>query len=228
VASAIEPFPATPRTTLRRKPERGSHDRQVIEQILDEAIFCHVGFVVDGQPYVIPTLHARVGSSLYLHGAKGNRMLRHLADGSAACVTVTLLDGLVLARSARRHSVNYRSVVVLGTAAEVTEPREKLAVLEAVVEHVVPGRWRDVRVPSEQELAATRVLRLSIDEASAKVRSGPPLDDEADLGLGCWAGEVPLGLAAEKPIADPRLRDPALAPPSYAVEYRRPRRGAAR
>jgi hypothetical protein len=212
----------TERTRLRRLPERASYEREVIDAILDEALVCHVGFVVDGQPYVIPTIHCRVEDRLYVHGSAASRMLRTLGTGPAVCVTVTLLDGLVLARSAFHHSVNYRSVVVLGTATEVTDPGERLSALRAIVEHVVPERWKDVRAPSTQELKATTVLRIALDEVSAKVRTGWPRDDEEDLGLGCWAGVVPLTLTPGVPVPDPRL-DAAIEVPAYAAAYRRRR-----
>ena len=199
-------FPApSERTTVRRLPLRGAYDPSFVAAVLDEALLCHVGFVVDGQPYVIPTIHARVEDRLYIHGSAASRMLRRLAEGVDVCVTVTLLDGLVLARSAFHHSMNYRSVVVLGRAAEVVDPAEKLAALTGIVEHVVPGRNGDVRAPNENELRATSLLRLSLGEASAKVRTGPPLDDEEDYALPCWAGVIPLGLTAGAPVPDPRL-----------------------
>lgn len=194
----------------------------MVEAILDEGLFCHVGFTVDGQPYVIPTIYARVGDRLYIHGSTVSRMLRSLREGVPVCVTVTLLDGLVLARSAFHHSLNYRSVVILGTAVEVTDPAEKLAALKAVVEHVVPNRWEDVRWPTEQELKATMVLRLPLEEVSAKIRTGSPLDDEEDYQLGCWAGESPLRLIPQAPIPDPRL-DPQVALPAYVRGYCRQR-----
>src|SRR5213594_2781402 len=178
----------TPRTRVRRLPNRASYDRTTIHAILDEGLVCHLGFVHDGQPFVLPTTYARVDDALYLHGSAASRMLRGLRDGIPVCVTVTLLDGLVYARSAFHHSMNYRSVVILGTATEVREPAERLAALEAIVEHVVPGRWHEVRPPSAQELKATMVLRVPIAEASAKVRTGGPLDDADDMGLPCWAG----------------------------------------
>ncbi len=208
------------RTTVRRLPARAAYERATIDAILDEAVFCHLGFVVEAQPYVIPTIHARVGDRLYLHGSAASRMLRTLAEGVPLCATATLLDGLVLARSAFHHSLNYRSVVILGTAAEVTEPAERLAALEAIVEHVVPGRWREVRRPSERELKLTKVLSLPIAEASAKVRTGGPLDDEEDLGWPCWAGVLPLGLVPLVPVPDARL--PAgIAVPATVARYRR-------
>lgn len=201
----------TSRTTLRRLPQRGRFDRDTVYSVLDEALVCHVGFVADGQPFVIPTIHARVGDRLYVHGSAASRMLRTVGGGVPVCVTVTLLDGLVLARSAFHHSMNYRSVVVLGRAEVVEEASEKWDALFAVVEHVAPGRWAEVREPTAKELAGTLVLRLPIDEASAKVRTGPPLDDEADYALDCWAGVLPLRLVPGPPEADPRL------PPGRAV-----------
>jgi len=215
-------FTPTARTTVRRRPNRASYDRATIEAILDEGLFCHVGFVVDDQLYVIPTIHARVGDWLYIHGSAASRMLRAVQGGIPICVTVTLLDGLVLARSAFKHSMNYRSVMILGSAVEVTERTEKLAALQAIVEHVVPHRWAEVRWPSEQELKATMVLKLPIEEVSAKIRSGPPLDEEEDYQLPCWAGEIPLQLLPQLPVSDPRL-GPAVLPPAYVRSYQRPR-----
>jgi len=206
---------------VRRRPARASYERDVIQAILDEGLVCHVGFVLDGQPFVIPTTYARVGDALYVHGAAASRMLRGLARRLPVCVTVTLLDGLVLARSAMHHSMNYRSVVVLGTATEVTDADEKRRALEALVEHVAPGRWPAVRPPSVAELAATAVLRLPVVEVSAKVRTGPPIDDADDLARPCWAGEVPLRLVALTPIDDPDLA-PGITPPP-AASYARGR-----
>src|SRR5713226_6809102 len=192
----------TPRTTLRRLPQRGHFDRPTVDAILDEALVCHVGFVVDAQPYVIPTIHARVGEVVYVHGSAASRMLKSLRGGIKVALTATLVDGLVLARSAFHHSMNYRSVVVLGTAEAVEDAKEKWDALHAIVEHVARGRWAEVREPSEKELAATLVLRLPIEEASAKVRTGPPLDDEEDYALECWAGVVPLRLTPGMPVPD--------------------------
>jgi nitroimidazol reductase NimA-like FMN-containing flavoprotein (pyridoxamine 5'-phosphate oxidase superfamily) len=192
----------TERTTIRRLPKRGHYDRATIEAILDEALLCHIGFVADGQPVVIPTIHARIGDTLYVHGSAASRMLRTLRDGVPACVTVTILDGLVLARSTFHHSMNYRSVVVFGTAREVTDREEKLRALEAIVEHVVPGRTREARAPNEKELVATMVLAMPIAEASAKIRTGPPLDDEEDYALPVWAGVIPMRLVTGEPIPD--------------------------
>lgn len=195
----------TERTRLRRRPTRGAYERDTLDAILDEALVCHVGFTHRGQPFVLPTTFARVGEQLYVHGAAASRMLRELREGVPVCVTVTLLDGLVLARSAFHHSMNYRSVVMLGVAIEVTEHAEKVMALQAVVEHMKPGRWAEVRPPTEKELRATMVLRLPIAEASAKIRTGGPLDDAEDMGWPCWAGHVPLRLAALPPVADGEL-----------------------
>ncbi len=214
----------TKRTTVRRIRERGVYDPRVIKAILDEALMCHVGFVDEGQPYVIPTIHARIDDRIYLHGSPGSRLLRCLGAGIPACVTVTLLDGLVLARSAFHHSMNYRSVVIVGRAEGVDEPGEKLLALQAIVEHVVPGRWDDARRPNEKELAATRVLSLSINEASAKVRSGPPSDDDQDYDLNVWAGLIPLELKPGPPEPDPRLAR-GVAVPAYVQSYARRKGG---
>jgi len=208
---------------VRRLPERGRYDRQTVESILDEGLVCHVGFVDGGQPFVVPSAYARLGDRLVIHGSAASRMVNVLAAGAPACVTVTLLDGLVLARSGFHHSMNYRSVVVLGAATEVTAPEEKRRALDAIVEHVVPGRVAAVRPPSEKELRATRVVALPLDEISAKVRTGPPKDDEADYTLGVWAGELPLGLGPLEPVADPRLAA-GLDPPPHVTGWRRERR----
>ena len=209
------------RTTVQRLPKRGVYDRETVYAILDEGLVCHVGFSVDGQPYVIPTAYCRIGDVLYVHGSAASRMLKALAGGVPACVTVTLLDGLVLARSAFHHSMNYRSAVVLGTARLVTAADEKSRALEAIVEHIVPGRGADARPPSANELLATSVLALPIEEGSAKVRTGPPLDDPEDMGLDVWAGVVPLRLSPQPLVSDPTLRE-GIAAPAYAREYRRP------
>jgi len=195
----------TPRTRLRRLPRRAAYDRATIDAILDEALIAHLGFVDDGQPYVIPTLQARVGDRVYVHGSAASRTLRALADGVPACLTVTLADGLVLARAAYHHSVNYRSVVVLGTARPVQDPDERRAALRAFTDKLVPGRWAEVRPPTSQELRGTAVLALELTEASAKVRTGPPGDDADDLARDVWAGVVPLRLRAGAPEPDPRL-----------------------
>jgi uncharacterized protein len=204
------------RTTVKRHPERGVYDRAAIDAILDEALICHVGFVHDDQPYVIPTIHARDGETLYLHGSPGSRMLRNLKQGIDVCVTATLLDGLVLARSVYHHSMNYRSAVVLGHAREVTDRSEKVHAMQCVVEHVVRGRWDDARRPSQGELDGTAILALGLDEASAKVRSGGPADDKRDLDLDVWAGVIPLTLEPRAPVADNDLPVPA-----YAERYTR-------
>jgi len=209
----------TDRTRLRRKADRGSHDRAVIEAILDEALICHVGFAVDGRPSVIPMIHARVDDRLYLHGAAGNHLLRALADGIEVCVTVTLLDGLVLARSAFHHSMNYRSVVIFGAAERVDDADEKLRAVEAVVEHVVPGRCGDTRPPTPEELRATLVVRIPISEASAKIRTGPPIEEPADLDLDHWAGELPLRLTPGTPVPDGDVRAPV---PDHVQAWARP------
>ena len=210
----------TERTTVRRLPKRGAYHRETINRILDEALICHVGFVIEGQPMVIPTIHTRIGDALYFHGSAASRMLRSLREGVPVCVTVTLLDGLVLARSAFHHSMNYRSVVVLGAAREVVDRKEKLRVLEAIVEHVMRGRTRDARGPNENELKSTMLVRLPLDEASAKIRTGPPLDDEEDYAMPIWAGVLPLTLTPSEPIADPRL-SAAIEVPDYVRAYRR-------
>ena len=211
----------TDRTRVRREPQRGRYDRETIDAILDAGLVCHLGFVQDGQPYVIPTGYGRAGDDLYLHGSAASRLVRTLAEGVPVCVTVTLLDGLVLARSAYHHSMNYRSVVVLGRAVEVTEERERLSALEIISEHIVRGRWADIRPPNPLELKATRVLWLPIEEASAKVRTGPPVDDEEDYGLPCWAGVLPFRIEVGPPLADPRLAA-GIAPPASVTGYRRP------
>lgn len=215
--NAIAP---TQRTTLIRRPERGAYDRSIVNAILDEALICHVGFAVDGQPFVLPTTHARIDDRLYIHGSVGGRMLRTLRRGAPICVTVTLIDGLVLARSAFHHSMNYRSVVILGGAREVEDEAEKRRAFSALVDHVLAGRSAQTREASAQELKATSVLCVPIAEASAKVRTGPPLDDDGDYDLPYWAGVLPIRLEAEPPVADPRL--PAGIPlPASLMDYRR-------
>ncbi|HEV7585487.1 MAG TPA: pyridoxamine 5'-phosphate oxidase family protein [Solirubrobacteraceae bacterium] len=207
---------------VRRRRERGRYEREVIDAILDEALVAHLGIADEsGQPLVIPTLHARRGDIVYCHGSAASRTLSALASGTPACLTVTLLDALVLARSAMHHSANYRSVMLLGEATVVEEPQEKVAALEAIVEHIVPGRWADVRWPTENELKATAVLALRIDEASAKVRSGPPLDDEEDYAMDVWAGVIPFASEPLEAQADPRL-EAGIVAPRYVTRYRRP------
>jgi uncharacterized protein len=205
-------------TTVRRHPERAAYDREAIDAILDEALVGHLGFSADAQPYVIPMLYARDGDTLYLHGAPASRLLGTLAAGVRACFTVTLVDGLVLARSAFHHSLNYRSVVVLGEARAVTERDEKLVALERLVEHVLPGRSTDARAPSTAELKVTEVIALDLHRASAKVRTGPPVDTGADMSLPVWAGVVPLALAVGEPIPDPGCSAPE---PASLRDYRR-------
>ena len=201
------------RTRVRREPQRGVYDRETIDAILDEALFCHLGFVVDGQPYVIPTLHARRGDLLYVHGSSASRMLRHAATGAPMCTTVTLLDGLVLAKSVFNHSINYRSVVVLGEAREV-EGEEKVEALRLFAEHVAPGRWEEARQPTPTELKATAVLSLPLNEVSAKVRTGPPNDAPEDVDLPVWSGVVPIHLAVDESEYDwRRVRGGRLGPP---------------
>jgi nitroimidazol reductase NimA-like FMN-containing flavoprotein (pyridoxamine 5'-phosphate oxidase superfamily) len=217
-----QPHIPTPRTRVTREPERAVYDREVAYQILDEGFICHVGFVADGQPYVIPTSYCRKEDDIYIHGSAASRMLRNLDQGISVCVTVTLLDGIVLARSIFNHSMNYRSVVVLGTAVAVQDPVEKLAALRALSEHILPGRWDDSRLPNEKELKATMALRLPIEEFSAKVRQGAPVDDEEDYAFPTWAGVIPLETVAGTPIDDPRS-DPTREPPSYARSYTRSR-----
>jgi nitroimidazol reductase NimA-like FMN-containing flavoprotein (pyridoxamine 5'-phosphate oxidase superfamily) len=210
------------RTRVRRAPSRGLYDRDAIDAILDEGLVAHLGFVVDGQPYVIPTLHARVGDVVYVHGSAASRMIRTLSAGMPACLTVTLIDGIVLARSAFHHSMNYRSVVVLGEARPVTEPGELMTVLEALTNRLVPGRWDEVRPPNVKELKGTRVLALTLDEASAKARTGPPVDDDEDHALDVWAGVIPMALATGERRPDPQLR--AGIAPSACVEAWTPAR----
>ncbi|HEY8225802.1 MAG TPA: pyridoxamine 5'-phosphate oxidase family protein [Pyrinomonadaceae bacterium] len=213
-------FPQTNRTSLKRLPKRGHFERETINRILDEGFICHVGFVVRGQPFVIPTGYARIDDKLYIHGSQASRMLKTLAQGVDVCVTVTLVDGLVLARSAFHHSINYRSVVVFGKAKLLSNREEKIAALFAMSEHFIKGRWDDVREPTEQELKATSVLAMKLEEASAKIRTGPPLDDEEDYSLSIWAGVIPLRMVAGEPIDDPRLNQ-GIEPPQYAQQYRR-------
>jgi len=201
----MDAFSPTPRTQLRRLPKRGVFDKAQVHAILDEGFLCHVGFVVDGQPFVIPTGYARSGDQIYIHGSAASRMLRTLDSGIDVCVTVTLLDGLVLARSAFHHSMNYRSVVVLGKARLVTDPEEKMAALRAFTNHIVQDRWEEIRQPTDQELKATSVLSLPLAEVSAKIRTGPPIDDEEDYSLPVWAGVLPIRTQTGEPVADPRL-----------------------
>jgi nitroimidazol reductase NimA-like FMN-containing flavoprotein (pyridoxamine 5'-phosphate oxidase superfamily) len=216
----------TQRTKLRRKPSRGSHDRATIEAIFDEALVSHLGFIDVGLPVVIPTLHVRVGTHVYLHGSAASRALRE-SKGTEVCLTATLVDGLVLARAVMHHSANYRSAMLFGTGAWIDDEEEKLTALEALVEKLVPGRWGDARVPTAKELRATSVLRIPLEEASAKVRTGPPGDDDEDTELPVWAGVVGLRTVAEEPEPDPLLAA-GIEPPEYLGELLRDRAGSAR
>jgi uncharacterized protein len=216
----MEQFTPTKRTKVQRLPDRGKYDYETVFSILDEGFVCHVGFVVDGQPFVIPTNYGRIDKTLYLHGSSASRMLRTISDGIQVCVTVTLVDGLVLARSAFHHSVNYRSVVILGRAMPVESAAEKKRVLEVFTNHVVPGRWKDIRHPTDSELKATSVLALPLEEVSAKVRVGPPKDDEPDYELPIWAGVLPLNVVPGAPISDPRLI-PGVEAPANIRNYAR-------
>ena len=208
----------TQRTRVVRESERGVYDRESAYRILDEGFICHVGFSLDGQPFVIPTSYGRKDASLYIHGSAASRMLRQMKEGVAVCVTVTLLDGLVLARSVFNHSMNYRSVVILGKATLVDEPEEKLTALRVLSEHILPGRWDDARQPNERELKATSVLRVPIEEFSAKVRTGPPVDDAEDLTFPTWAGVLPLEMKVGEAIRDPKL-EPVREVPEYLRNY---------
>jgi len=212
----------TPRTRVVREADRAVYDRETVYHILDEGFLCHAGFVVDGQPFVIPTSYGRKDASLYLHGSAASRMLRQIKEGVPVCITVTLLEGLVLARSIFNHSMNYRSVVILGKACLLDDPEEKLEALRILSEHILPGRWADSRQPNERELKATSVLRVAIEEFSAKVRQGPAIDDEDDYAFPTWAGVVPLEMVAGAPIGDARLL-PGREAPSYATSYTRRR-----
>jgi uncharacterized protein len=215
--------PPSERTRVRRHPERGAYDRATADAILDEALFCHLGWVdANGSPRIVPTIHVRVGDVLYVHGSNASRTLRATRTGAEVCVCVTLLDGLVLARSAFNHSMNYRSVVVYGTAREVTDADEKWNAQRALVDQVVPGRSAEARMPDQRELDQTTIMAIPLDEVSAKVRTGPPKDDEGDLELGVWAGVLPLTLVPDAPIPSPDLL-PGLEVPRTVTDYRRPR-----
>jgi hypothetical protein len=213
-----ESYTPTARTRVVREPQRAVYDRAEVYKILDEGFICHLGFSVEGQPYVIPTSYGRSGDVLYVHGSAASRMLRRLSEGIPVCLTVTLLDGLVLARSVFNHSMNYRSVVVLGKANLVEDPDEKLKALHAISEHIIPGRWAESRQPNDKELKATSVIRLPIEEFSAKVRTGPPIDDEEDYSFPVWAGVLPLATTTGRPIADKQVE---LAVPEYVQKYSR-------
>lgn len=216
-------FTPTERTQVHRLPKRGVYNREAVYRILDEGLVCHVGFVVDGKPVVIPTGYGRKGDLLYIHGSTASRMLGALVKGADVCVTVTLVDGLVLARSAFHHSMNYRSVVIFGKAAVLDDLTSKQEALQAFVEHVAPGRWQEIRQPTVKELQVTTVLAIPLEEASAKVRIGPPIDDEADYALSVWAGVLPLELTPQAPLADDRLPK-GIAVPDYVRRYTRKHR----
>jgi len=218
MSSSSKPSNPTPRTRVVREPQRAVYDRDTVNQILDEALLCHVGFVAEGQPFVIPMSYGRDRDVLYIHGSPASRMLRHLEQGVSVCITVTLLDGLVLARSVFNHSMNYRSVIILGTAKLVDDPKEKLAALRALSEHILPHRWDDSRQPNEKELKATSVLCLPINEFSAKVRVGPPVDDADDYTFSTWAGVIPLEMNSGTPIRDERCKQEL---PAYLKNYSR-------
>jgi nitroimidazol reductase NimA-like FMN-containing flavoprotein (pyridoxamine 5'-phosphate oxidase superfamily) len=214
----MEALQPTERTRLKRMPQRGSYDREIVYQIIDNALFCHVGFVHNDAPFVVPTLHVRIGERLYVHGSAASRMLRTAAGGIPLCVTVTHVDGLILARSAFHHSINYRSAVILGAAEEVTDHDAKLRALHALVEHVLPGRWQDARPPHPKELAATSVLSLPITEASAKIRTGGPSEEAEDYALPIWAGVIPLKMTTGAAVADDRLMG-GVEVPEYVANY---------
>jgi nitroimidazol reductase NimA-like FMN-containing flavoprotein (pyridoxamine 5'-phosphate oxidase superfamily) len=216
----VDNFSVTERTRVIREPQRGVYDRDAINKILDEGFICHVGFAVDGQPFVIPTMYARIGDAIYFHGSAASRMLRNVSAGVSVCLTVTLVDGLVLARSVFNHSMNYRSVVALGKATLVDAGAEKMEALRGFTEKILPGRWEEARQPSEKELKATSILRLALNEVSAKVRVGPPEDDAEDYALGIWAGVLPMELKVGSPIRDERC-DAGIAVPEYISDYRR-------
>ena len=211
-------FARTRRNRVVRKPERGRYEREATYRIVDEGLLCHVGFVQDGQPFVIPTLHARDGDTLLLHGSSASRLMRHLGAGHPACVTVTLLDGIVLARASFNHSINYRSAVLFGRGRLIADDAEKLRALARFTERLLPGRWADARQPSRRELKATAVVAMPLDSAAAKVRSGPPQDDAEDLALPVWAGVLPIHQVIGDPLADPAL-SPDVPLPSYLGEY---------
>ena len=213
--------PPSERTRVKRHPERGAYDRATIDGILDEALFCHVGYVADGHPRVIPTIHVRVGDTLYVHGSNASRTLRTIKGGDEVCIVTTLLDGLVLARSAFMHSMNYRSVVVYGRTREVSDREEKWMAQKALVDHVCAGRSDQVRMPTDDELRQTTILAVPLEEASAKLRTGPPKDDEADYDLPVWAGVLPMSTVPQPPLDDPHLGR-GLDPPPNVTGYRRP------
>ena len=215
-------FTPTERTQVHRLPKRGVYDREAVYRILDEGLVCHVGFVADGKPVVIPTGYGRQGDTIYIHGSTASRMFRALGKGADVCITITLVDGLVLARAAFHHSMNYRSVVIFGKATVLEDPASKREALQVFTEHVAPGRWKEARPPTEKELQATTVLAIPLDEASAKVRTGPPIDDEEDYSLPVWAGVLPLALSPRPPLPDDRLPK-GIAVPEYVQRYSRKR-----
>lgn len=216
----MDPKAPTDRTAVKRHADRAAYDRATVESILDEALYCHVAVVDEGLPRVIPTIHARISDTLYIHGSNASHTLKALKANGEVCVVVTLLDGLVLARSVFNHSMNYRSVIVYGTAREVTDPDEKWQAQSALVDHVVPGRTAEARMPSEKEMRQTTILAISLEEASAKVRTGPPKDAEEDYGLPVWAGEIPMQLVPQPPVDDPRMPS-GIDVPGYARNYER-------
>jgi uncharacterized protein len=218
----VSKYPVTERNRIRRSPKRAQYEREGIYEILDEGLLCHVGFIQDNQPFVIPTLYARLDDVVILHGAKGSRLMKHLQAGNPVCVTVTLVDGLVLARSVFHHSMNYRSVVLFGTGQIVGANDDKLRALEALTDHIVRGRWQDARKPNRQEMDATTVVSITIDTASAKIRTGPPSDAEEDYTLPVWAGVLPIPSQAQPPIPDPRL-NADIPVPDYVTNYDRSR-----
>jgi nitroimidazol reductase NimA-like FMN-containing flavoprotein (pyridoxamine 5'-phosphate oxidase superfamily) len=195
------------RSKVNRIPARGYYDKETINKIIDEALYCHVSFVHNNQPYIIPTIHARKNDRILFHGAKGSRMLKHLAEGNEVCIAITIMDGLVLARSVFHHSMNYRSVVLFGKGRLIENKVEKLESLRTITEHLIPGRWEDARKPNEKELNVTTVVSINIDEASAKIRTGPPIDDEEDYKLSVWAGMIPVSHKFDNPENDPRLKE---------------------
>lgn len=213
-------FPTTPRNEVMRYPKRGHYDRDTVYRILDEGLVCHVSFAIDGQPFLIPTIHARMGDQVLLHGLKGGRLLKHIEAGHPIAVAVTLLDGLVLARTVFNHSMNYRSVVLYGRGRAIEEPAAKLAALECLTEHVCRGRWRDARAPNDKELKATTIVAVDIEEAAAKIRQGPPGDDGTDLEFPVWAGVLPLPVVPQPAIRDPK-QETAYPEPAYVRDYRR-------
>ncbi len=214
----MKEFSLTKKNTVKRLSKRGFYDEETIYKILDEGIICHVSFVLSNQPYIIPTAYVRVGDNIYIHGAKANQMMNALNEGTDACIAVTLLDGYVLARSAFHHSMNYRSVVLFGKGKIVEDKSEKLMALKAFSEHLIPGRWDDVRSPDDKELSATIVLKFSIDEASAKVRTGPPVDDKEDYELNIWAGVVPFKFKTGEPVRDKQLKE-SISLPDYLLDF---------